>query len=488
MGYIVYKQGVMQGGLDIEDGQIQYLPTPEMASMDMAGSQIDGLRRLVESMRDSGQSDTDLYESLPARLRGFVYVVEHEGGNSTKGGPGSGNFDHVGRPGLVGGSGDGNGPVDIEEVSRELNPDLIHRLIYKSFDMDEYEDAKEGEDYDWRYHFTYEEAGQQKHRVVSALYKAMNAEAGIDVSHIDYLSVKGYNDFMYDLREIENIDLVLNADKLKENGSYQKIEAARHPEAKQGREERSARLKSEFLAKYPKAAAIFEQAENPGYVSYEEVNEAVHVWAVSSNDNHLPSLQFQKIAGEEFGVPLTKWQQTRYDEKMKDRREGNVISYQETANNLMFERRYSEYWSSGAYPLEGEYRSEEESNRLTRMFVRKMYENTQARLQEVAPDTIRLYRGVGSEEPIEIGTAYNLVHNPLESWTTQDMTAKDFAQGAAHRGQKGYMFVIDVPKERLFATPATGIGSLAEFEVVLINAPESKDVGYAVYEVASGDS
>ena len=101
MGYIVYKQGVVQGGVELDGEHLRYIPTMEKLSEGHAEMQMAGLRRLVESMRYESQNDKNLYASLPKRLVGFVYVIEHEGGNSIKGGPGSGNFGHAGRPGRL---------------------------------------------------------------------------------------------------------------------------------------------------------------------------------------------------------------------------------------------------------------------------------------------------------------------------------------------------------------------------------------------------
>jgi len=191
----------------------------------------------------------------------------------------------------------------------------------------------------------------------------------------------------------------------------------------------------------------------------------------------------QRIAGEEFGVPLSPWQKERYEKKVADREQLiQSQTYRESRDRLMFEKRSSELWSDGIYPLKD--RSPEESDRLTRIFVRKMYENTQENLPEY-PETIRVYRGFGTTDPLLVGGKYDLIHNPLESWTTQERTARDFAIGGhGHDGKKkGYVVVLDIPRERVFATPATGIGALKEFEVVLINSPEAQDSGHVIFQV-----
>jgi hypothetical protein len=422
-------------------------------------------------------------------LQGHGDLLEWEdGAQAAKGGPGSGNFGHAGRPGEVGGSGPEHEVLQgqaLEDVAREQNPDLIHRMIHKSFDIDEYEAAaKDEENYDWRYLFTEDEIEQQKHRVVSALYIAMNEEAGINVSYIDRLGVRQYRDFMYDIEQAEHVALFLNADKLDPKTASSIIrESKKFPERRQEQEKNYKEGIDDFNKKYPGVAVVFDQADNPKYVSYQEVSEAVHQWAISANDNHLPSLHMQKMVGEEFGVTLSSWQEERYKNKVINR-EKLVQSqgYQETPDRFMFEKRSSELWSSGLYPLKD--RSPEESDRLTRLFVRKMYENTQVNLPEY-PQSIRLYRGFGTIDSLTVGGKYELIHNPLESWTTQERTARDFAIGShGHDGKKkGYVVAMDIPSKRLFATPATGIGSLKEFEVVLINSSDVQDNGHVIFEV-----
>ena len=56
----------------------------------------------------------------------------------TQGGPGSGNFGHAGRPGEVGGSGDGNESVEVEESREELA-----ERIWENMDLVEFNPSKE---------------------------------------------------------------------------------------------------------------------------------------------------------------------------------------------------------------------------------------------------------------------------------------------------------------------------------------------------------
>ena len=56
----------------------------------------------------------------------------------TQGGPGSGNFGHAGRPGEVGGSGDGNESVEVEESKEELA-----ERIWENMDLVEFNPSKE---------------------------------------------------------------------------------------------------------------------------------------------------------------------------------------------------------------------------------------------------------------------------------------------------------------------------------------------------------
>jgi len=79
MSYIIYKQGIVQGSIALVNGKIQCGPTMEMiweTEPETWERTRSSLNRLIDSMRLSGQSDSDLYASLGHRLHGFVYAIE----------------------------------------------------------------------------------------------------------------------------------------------------------------------------------------------------------------------------------------------------------------------------------------------------------------------------------------------------------------------------------------------------------------------------
>ena len=97
MSYTIYKQGIAQGSIALVNEKIQCGPTMEMiweTQPETWERTRSSLNRLIDSMRLPKQNDADLYATLGLRLSGFLYAVEQDT-PPTKGGPGSGNFDHA---------------------------------------------------------------------------------------------------------------------------------------------------------------------------------------------------------------------------------------------------------------------------------------------------------------------------------------------------------------------------------------------------------
>lgn len=108
--------------------------------------------------------------------------------------------------------------------------------------------------------------------------------------------------------------------------------------------------------------------------------------------------------------------------------------------------------------------------------VRRQYERTQQFLRDIHGDDvthIRLYRGRNWEGSLKEDDEGRLIPvpivdtNPLSSWSSVRDTALQFASWSSMRGQKaGRHAAVEslVPVERIFSTPATGVGALNEFE------------------------
>ncbi len=120
--------------------------------------------------------------------------------------------------------------------------------------------------------------------------------------------------------------------------------------------------------------------------------------------------------------------------------------------------------------------------------VRAMYETTQAEFRKLGITHVSMYRGFGFPESVEympegfkdylIGDTFAYANQslPLQSWSTDKNTARNFAN---NNKAWGYVTSAQVPVEYVFSTGITGLGIMAEeAEFVLMAAP-----GTVHYEV-----
>lgn len=104
-----------------------------------------------------------------------------------------------------------------------------------------------------------------------------------------------------------------------------------------------------------------------------------------------------------------------------------------------------------------------------RAFLREQYERTQKLLRKKGVKELLLFRGVKLSD---IDSAVDLTvmkvrhkERPLSSWSTEMGTASLFASG----GTKLATILMEVvPAELIFSTPMTGIGCMAEGEIVTL--------------------
>jgi hypothetical protein len=76
----------------------------------------------------------------------------------------------------------------------------------------------------------------------------------------------------------------------------------------------------------------------------------------------------------------------------------------------------------------------------------------------------------GPVTPVPMGRAPEAITidlNPLSSFSVNTMSAQDFAGG----GNRGLVFGVTVPANRIFSLASTGPGALREGEVVVIGGP-----------------
>lgn len=213
-----------------------------------------------------------------------------------------------------------------------------------------------------------------------------------------------------------------------------------------------------------KAAIVDELAKRTGF-DKEVVNDGIRQWALTSNDEAYAALEFQKAAADEFGVPLSQWQQGKLDAKTNIRNQTLKLSADGfmvsggPADTSVFER------------IPGELKpgiKAANSEEASRKFVRAMHQNTQEQFKAAGIKQVTLYRGVNlSKEPalfnsLTKGENVNLKGNALESWSTHSSIAKGFTGG------QGAVFSITVPVERIVGTAATGFGCLSEYEMVVL--------------------
>ena len=165
--------------------------------------------------------------------------------------------------------------------------------------------------------------------------------------------------------------------------------------------------------------------------SQENVNEIIGEWAETSNDMSRQAISMQEAVSEEFGVPLSDWQ------------ESNRIR------------------SKGFVPRDDE-----------RKLLRDMYTTTQAELKTAGykpGDTVTLYRGYegakGSSIP-DRGTDVNYAGNAMESWSILPSIAGSFGSNPI----RGRVLSMNVPVENVLSIATTGFGCLPEGEFVILGS------------------
>jgi hypothetical protein len=211
----------------------------------------------------------------------------------------------------------------------------------------------------------------------------------------------------------------------------------------------------------------------------EDVNNFVAQWSHSANDSDMRSLSIQQAASEEFGVPLSEWQQSNieYLERLKKDAIDNLV----TTRDMSVETATDIVDSGGGIVQEyGRFTSLMPRDQ-ERALLRAMYDNTQESLaaQGFKPDDkITLFRGVRGEDYGETGDYLNYEGNTLGSWSVNSGIAERFATEDIHGmtpGAIGTVFTMDVPVRNIVGTAKTGFGCLSEGEFACVdNIPDSQ--------------
>jgi hypothetical protein len=174
------------------------------------------------------------------------------------------------------------------------------------------------------------------------------------------------------------------------------------------------------------------------------VNAVLATWSTTTNGEHPMALALQEVAVETFGM---------------DAPEG---------------------WDdSDVYGLrERTEAAREDHGDLLAEVLTAMYDLTQERLREQGITSLHVLRGykVYDETPDWLAPAVEggevsgeMPLRPLTSFTTDPAKAGTFARGRSTAD--GYVIEGTVPVERVVATPRTGVGCLAEREVVVMAGP-----------------
>lgn len=237
--------------------------------------------------------------------------------------------------------------------------------------------------------------------------------------------------------------------------------------------------------------SIAQQLSDDTGIPYEDVNTFIQQWAFSSNDANMKSLGIQQAISEEFGVPLSSWQQGQIAEQQKGmtpKARALAREYQDLGvphasdDRALWDKRdrvaeefYKE--SSELFGNPGSYVSLLPMTE-QRKLVRAMYDNTQKELATKGIKEVTLFRGMeltkkdireqGARAGLGLlikGRSIYIQQNAGESWSPLKNTADGFGSTT---------LAASVPASRILSTARTGFGALIEQEFVLLGSPQDQ--------------
>ena len=169
------------------------------------------------------------------------------------------------------------------------------------------------------------------------------------------------------------------------------------------------------------------------------VSDLVRVWAETSN-NTATALAIQHAAAMEFNL-------SGYT-KPKD-----ILDPVRSNINLIMSESLQRYGTR-------------EARAVLRDFVSAQYAETQQLFAENGISEVEIYRGMTMANPPTSGTSVNM--RPLSSWSLSANVAESFALDTVRGRQEAVTMKATVPVSRILSTPITGVGCLAEGEVVIL--------------------
>lgn len=370
-----------------------------------------------------------------------------------KGGPGSGNWQHAGRPGHRGGSAPQTGqPVDLAQ-----SPEAEDKTYAKADEI--YNQAIADGKKDWEAHFACLKYIASHETGTYTIDKLLNGQMDANQLHRGFGSWCG-------------------SDKI-----YTAASDAQRAQVK----------KSNVTKVY---------RELGGTVDQETINGVIASWSHSANDHRVESLSLQEAAAEEFGLKLSKFQkdsleQARHNKEVLDlvdwsarpKFTGHTITeeqqktlaeweneqiraiYEKTHLDPKYIAKMLNYGAPEAdSPGNIKYRQglfRPVADRPTeRKVMRAIYDVTQkAILREMgypsSTATVTLYRGMEDDalKGAKPGDRVRYHGNALESWSSDIHSAAGFGKT---------VLAVSVPISKIFSTARSGQGCLTEGEVILM--------------------
>lgn len=211
---------------------------------------------------------------------------------------------------------------------------------------------------------------------------------------------------------------------------------------------------------------------------YEHVNDFIKQWAHSSNDDDFRSLSIQKIAAEEFGLPLSKYQLAKIDDHMDTRARASKVGRSiDPTNSMLFEMPHYPGTPRADVRAAG-YDTPDDAIRAA---LHSMKRWTQAELEALGVTHITLYRGSALKDEwmdrdLKPGDRVVLEDNAIASYAIDRAIAIRFTGPGSptfpHDWDRdtagGYTVRVEIPIEYILGTARTGFGCLNETEFVVM--------------------
>lgn len=374
-----------------------------------------------------------------------------------KGGPGSGNFSHAGRPGHVGGSASQRSGVSSSIEAADVSIPVER----------------------WR-----GEADPIERRLIHDKIIGEVSERN-----------KQLNDFLCE--DIDNPGPQHRMEEAKKYSDMFEFVAPSEVPAYFATDETRSQVKAKIVREVSARTALPETT----------ISAVLESWASTSN-NSAAAKSLQQAVSEEFGIPLSDYQKEAFEKislrgdatdrrlfaqvkkelintYTKDRDFSNKVIRQitdkVTRGELVssFIKDNQTYWNElnhKANRTDQEIRIDADTEARSRLdgrlpftdrknerkILRAMYNWTQDRLSAHGIKELTLYRGLSlPKEALPEGQTAHYRGNAVDSWTSSLGTAGNFSHG-------GYILAARVPARNVLCTAVTGMGCLKECEFVLM--------------------